>query len=118
MGQYSANLHINYRKMFFYCTIYCCLKVPGFITFSHFQDGVLVKFGTLNILRLQRPHLREAILCDVDHWVVESVLESPGGKYDHQTQRVSLSDILRRDRLGYICHLAAFQRCRAQTNGL
>ena len=48
------------------------------ITFSHFHDGVFVKLTALDILNLQRPHLREAILCDVHCRVVESVLESHG----------------------------------------
>lgn len=48
------------------------------VTFSYFKDGVLVKLRAPIILNFQRPHLRETILCNVDCWVVESVLESQG----------------------------------------
>lgn len=58
-------------------TVFSRINLPA-VTFSHFKDSVLVELRALIILNLQRPHLREAILRNVDCWVVESVLESQG----------------------------------------
>lgn len=43
-------------------------------TFSHLLDGVPIELWALDILHLQLPHLGKAILSDVNHWAVESVL--------------------------------------------
>lgn len=87
-------------------------------TFCHFRDGFLVILGALGILNLQWPHLREAILSNVDGWVAESVLESHGANIIVKQGISAVRAFQGETDRSALYRLAAFQRCQAQTNGL
>lgn len=88
------------------------------ITFCHFWDGVLVIHTALGILDLQWPHLRETILCNVDRWVVESVLQSQRANIIVKQGITACQAFQGETDWSTVCRSAAFQRCQAQTNGV
>lgn len=80
------------------------------VTFSHFQDGVLVKLTALDILHLHWPLLSEAVLCNVDRGAVESLLESHRAVVIVKHGITAVKQTAERLSGATVCHLAAIRQ--------